>query len=103
MSKFEVYRRVLPSIPPIVVRNVFLLVNIVIFCVVILLFIFGSKQAALFLGAVFFINTAIAISQDIHARILLERLQMLTALRVLRINKDKTETSILAEEIKKVI
>jgi cation-transporting P-type ATPase E len=101
MSKFEVYRRILPSVGPIIFRNVFLLVNIVIFCVVVLLFIFGSKQAALFLGAVFFLNTAIAVVQDIHARMLLERLQMLTALRVLRINKDKTETSILAEEIKK--
>ncbi|MEK7539342.1 MAG: HAD-IC family P-type ATPase [Patescibacteria group bacterium] len=101
MRKFEIPRRVLPSLGPIVFRNVFLLVNVVIFFVVLLLFIFGSKQAALFLGIVFFLNTTIAIVQDIHARVLLEKLQMLTALRVLRINKDKTETSILAEEIKK--
>lgn len=89
------------SVGPIVIRNVFLLVNVVIFIVVILLFIFGNKQAALFLGFVFVLNTAIAIVQDIHARVLLEKLQMLTALMVLRINSDKTETSILAEEIKK--
>ncbi|MCX6752214.1 MAG: HAD-IC family P-type ATPase [Candidatus Nomurabacteria bacterium] len=101
MSKFEIYRRVLPSVGPIVLRNVALLVNVVIFVVVVLLFIFGNKEAAVFLGIVFFINTAIAIVQDIHARTLLEKLQMLTALRVIRINEDKTETSILAEEIKK--
>lgn len=101
MRKFEIYRRVLPSLGPIILRNIFLVVNIVIFLVVILLFIFGSKQSALFLGIVFFLNTAIAIIQDIQARVLLEKLQMLTALRVIRIDKNKTETSILAEEIKK--
>ena len=101
MGKFEVYRRVSGSVGPIIIRNVFLLVNVVIFVVVILLFIFGSFEAALFLGIVFFLNTGIAVVQDIHARVLLEKLQMLTALRVLRINKDQTETSILAEEIKK--
>jgi cation-transporting ATPase E len=99
MRKFEVYRRVLPSVGPIIFRNVFLLVNAVIFFVVILLFVFGSTLAGLFLGIVFFLNTLIAVVQDIHARVLLEKLQMLTALQVLRINKDKTETQILAEEI----
>ena len=96
MRKFEIYRRVLPSVGPIIFRNVFLLVNVVIFVVVILLFIFGSFQAALFLGIVFFLNTAISVVQDIHALVLLEKLQMLTALRVTRIDKDKTEVSILA-------
>ena len=101
MRKFEIYRRVLPSLGPIIFRNIFLLVNAVIFCVVALLFIFGSFQAGLFLGLVFFLNTFISIIQDIHARVLLEKLQMLTALRVVRINKDETETLVMAEEIKK--
>jgi cation-transporting P-type ATPase E len=99
MRKLELYKRVLPSIGPIVFRNVFLLVNIVIIFVVVLLFVFGSAEAGLFLGIVFFVNTLLAIIQDVHARVLLEELQMKTALRVLRINKDKTETPILAEEI----
>ena len=101
MHKFEIYKRVLPSVGPIILRNVMLLVNIVIFVVVVLLFIFDNKQAALFLGIVLFLNTFIAITQDIHARVLLEKLQMLTALRVTRINKDKTQTLILAEDIAK--
>jgi cation-transporting ATPase E len=101
MLNFEVYRRVLPAVGPIVFRNFFVLVNGVIFVVVVLLFAFGSTQAALFLGIVFLLNTLIATAQDIHARVLLEKLQMLTALKVLRINKDKTETSILAEKIVK--
>ncbi len=101
MPKFAVYRRVLPSVGPIIFRNFFILVNGIIFCVVVLLFVFGSTEAGLFLGIVFLLNTLIATSQDIHARVLLEKLQMLTALKVLRVNPDKTETSILAEEIKK--
>ncbi len=101
MRKFEIYRRVLPSVGPIILRNAMLLVNVIILFVVILLFVFGDKQAALFLGIVLFLNTFIAITQDIHARVLLEKLQMLTALRVTRVNQDKTDTLILAEEIKK--
>lgn len=101
MPRFEIYRRVLPSLGPIVFRNLFILVNGIIFLVVVLLFVFGNAQAGLFLGIVFVLNTLIATVQDIHARVLLEKLQMLTALRVLRINKNQTETSVLAEEIKK--
>ena len=101
MPKLEIYKRVLPAVGPIIIRNVFLLVNLIILAVVILLFSFGNPQAGLFLGIVFFLNTFIAIAQDIHARVLLERLQMLTALKVVRVNKDQTETLVLAEEIKK--
>lgn len=101
MPKFEIYRRVLPSLGPIIFRNLFLLVNGIIFLVVVLLFVFGNTQAGLFLGIVFILNTLIATVQDIHARVLLEKLQMLTALRVTRIDKNKIETLVLAEEIKK--
>ena len=99
MPNFAVYKRVLPSAGPIIFRNFFVLVNGIIFFVVVLLFIFGKAQAGLFLGIVFLLNTLIATVQDIHARVLLEKLQMLTALKVLRVNPDKTETSILAEKI----
>ena len=100
-DRFVIYKRVLPSVGPIIVRTVFLLANIIIFCVIILLFVFGSTQAALFLGIVFILNILIAVIQDIRTRITLEKLQMLTALSVVRINADKTEVLILAEEIKK--
>lgn len=101
MREFEIYRRVLPSVGPIILRNVFILVNIVITAVVVLLFIFGNTQAAFFIGIVFFINTLVVVVQDIRARIILERLQMLTALRVTRINDDKTFSFILADEVQK--
>jgi cation-transporting ATPase E len=101
MQNWELYKRVLPSVGPIVLRNFFVLVNGIIFVVVVLLFVFGNAQAGLFLGIVFLLNTFIATSQDIHARILLERLQMLTALKVKRIGTEGEETLVLAEEIKK--
>ena len=101
MRRFELFRRVLPSVGPIIFRNFFVLVNLIISGVIILLFVFGNGQAGLFLGIVFLLNTTIATVQDIRARAILEKLQMLTALRVIRLNKDQTETSIIAEEIKK--
>ncbi|MDR3519636.1 MAG: HAD-IC family P-type ATPase [Candidatus Pacebacteria bacterium] len=107
MRNFELYRRVLPSVGPIVFRNFFVLVNGIIFCVVVLLFAFGNPEAGLFLGVIFLLNTFIATAQDIHARVLLEKLQMLTALKVVRINPSTTlrtsptETLVPAEEIVK--
>ena len=101
MQDLEVYKRVLPSVGPIIFRNFFVLVNGIIFVVVVLLFVFGSTIAGIFLGIIFLLNTFIATAQDIHARVLLEKLQMLTALKVVRISKNGLETSILAEEIKK--
>jgi cation-transporting ATPase E len=101
MRNFELYRRVLPSAGPIVFRNFFVLVNGIIFAVVVLLVAFGNGQAGLFLGIVFLLNTFIATAQDIHARVLLEKLQMLTALQVVRVSKDGTEALVGAEEIVK--
>ncbi|MCX6757732.1 MAG: HAD-IC family P-type ATPase [Candidatus Nomurabacteria bacterium] len=99
MRKFELYRRVLPSITPILFRNIVILVNGIIFGVVILLSIFGNKQAALFIGIVFIVNILLGVIQDIRARVMLERLQMLTALKAIRLNKDGSEKEIFAEEI----
>ena len=101
MNKFKMYKRVLPSLGPIIFHHIFQLVNIIIFSVVILLFVFGNGQSGLFLAIVFILNTLIVIIQDIQARIVLEKLQMLTTLKITRINEDKTESLILAEEIKK--
>lgn len=101
MNKLQIYKRVLPSIGPIIFRNIFLLSNAVISLVVILLFVFGNKQAALFLGIVVVLNMLITVFQDIQSRFILENLQILTALRVTRLNKDGSEETILAEEILK--
>ncbi|MCX6755623.1 MAG: HAD-IC family P-type ATPase [Candidatus Nomurabacteria bacterium] len=96
---FELYKRVLPSIFPILFSNIVILVNGIIFGVVVLLYIFGNKQAALFIGIVFIVNILLGVIQDIRARVILERLQMLTALHAIRLNKDNNEEDILAEKL----
>jgi cation-transporting P-type ATPase E len=85
----------------IISRNLFLFINGVIFSVVALLFIFGDRRAALFLGIISFINVIAGLFQDINAWLALEKLQLLTAPRVTRINPDGSLGSVLTEEIEK--
>jgi cation-transporting ATPase E len=85
----------------IIFRNVFLLTNGIIFSVVILLFAFGQFRAGLFLGIISLINLFFGLVQDINAWLNLEKLQLLTAPHVMRINQDGSLTSVLTEEIKK--
>lgn len=84
-----------------VFRNVFLLINIIIFAVVGLLFYFGDTQDGIFLGIIICINTIIGITQEIHAWLTLEKLNLLTASRVVRLSKDEKEELVLPEEIRK--
>ncbi len=84
----------------IVARNVFLLTNGVIFAVVALLFVFGDRQAGVFLGLVTALNVILGLAQDIRAWSALEKLQLLTAPRVNRI-RDNIEESVIAEDIAK--
>lgn len=82
-------------------RNTVLLTNGIIFSVVILLFVFGNARAGLFLGIIATINIAIGLIQDIRSWLTLEKLQLLTAPRVIRLDSDASETSVLADEIQK--
>lgn len=84
----------------IVSRNVFLLTNGVILTVVALLFVFGDRQAGVFLGLVTVVNMALGLGQDIRAWRALEKLQLLTAPHVKRVC-DGIEKSVLAEDIRK--
>ena len=95
------YRKILRDMGPIIVRHVFLFVNAIIFAVVIFLFVFGDKEAALFLGAIIVFNMCLGIIQDTRARIVLEKIQMLTAFKFTRINADETETTVYVDEIKR--
>ena len=85
----------------IIERNVFLLTNSVIAGVVALLFFFGDHEAALFLGMVLIINITLGLAQDIRAWWALNKLQLLTALRVTRLLADGNEETILTEDIEK--
>ena len=98
MFSATINRRV-RALSSIVFRNVFLLINIIIFIVVILLTTFGDTQEGLFLGLITLINTVIGCTQEIHSWLTLERLQLLTAQRVVRINADATETVLLTDEL----
>ncbi len=84
----------------IIFRNVFVLVNGIIFAVVFLLFIFGDKQGGIFLGLIALLTILIGCIQEINAWLTLEKLQLLAAPRVIRINADGTESVIIVEEIK---
>ncbi len=85
----------------ILARNLFLLTNGVIFSVVGLLFVFGDRRAAFFLGVISLVNVLAGLFQDINAWLSLEKLQFLTASRVIRLKSDGQEESVLAEEIRK--
>ena len=77
MSKFELYKRVLPSAGPIIFRNVFLLINGIIFAVVILLTVFGDVQEGVFLGLITVLNVFIGSAQEINSWHNLEKLQLI--------------------------
>ncbi len=85
----------------IVSRNLFLLTNGVIFSVVAMLFVFGDHRAAIFLGIISAFNVLAGLFQDINAWLALEKLQLLTAPRVLRLNAKGEEVAVLTEEIAK--
>lgn len=94
-------KRKLQAIASIVSRNTFLLINLIIFTVVVLLLIFGNVQEGIFLGLITIINIIIGCVQEINAWLNLEKLQLLAAPRVKRINDDDSESIILVEDIKK--
>jgi len=100
-KKEERYRIKLKELLYIISRNVFLFTNGIIFTVVILLFVFGDRQSATFLGIFTVLNIIFGLIQDINAWVQLEKLQLLTAPHVIRINADGTEELILNDLIKK--
>lgn len=82
-------------------RNIVLLTNGILFAVVAMLFAFGSVRAAVFLGIISTINISVGLIQDIRSWRMLEKLQLLTAPWVTRINPDGSDESVLANDIKK--
>ena len=95
------YRRIALEIAYLIARNVFLLINLIIFLVVGLLIAFGATREGISLGAIISINIVLGIVQDIQAWFVLERLQLLTALRVRRVTKDGTEEIVLPDALGK--
>jgi cation-transporting ATPase E len=100
-AQFHSFDRVFREIGYIVIRNVFILINTIIFAVVVLLLAFGATKAGIFLGFILFLNIALGLVQEIRAWLSLRNLQLLTALRVTRLGADGAETVIFAEEVAK--
>ncbi len=89
------------AVVAILYRNIVLLVNGIIFAVVALLIMYGDTQEGVFLGLITIINIAIGCGQEINSWLALEKLQLLATPKVIRVNADGTESTILTEEIKK--
>lgn len=95
------FRRTAREILLIALRHVFLPINAIIFSVVLLLVLFGEIREGIFLGALVLFNILLGFGQDVRAWLLLERLQLLTALTITRIDAKGNEESISLEEISK--
>ncbi|MEI8061972.1 MAG: HAD-IC family P-type ATPase [bacterium] len=95
----ESIRLKISAIATIVFRNAFLLINGIIFAVVALLIVFGSAREGIFLGVITVLNMLIGIAQEIRSWLALEKLQLQTALRVIRVSADGTESIVLAENV----
>ena len=100
-SKFSFFHLKLRDLGYILYRNIFVFLNGIIFLVVGLLYVFGDRQAALFLGLIFIFNILLGLFQDINAWLALEKLQFLTAPYTIRLKKDRTCESVPTEGIVK--
>ncbi len=100
-STFNLLTRKYKEVSLLVFRNVFVLINVIVFFVVGLLIYVGNTKEGMFLGIIVILNVIIGIFQDLRAWLVLERLNLLTALSVTRIGDDGLESDVLPEEIVK--
>lgn len=80
---------------PVLLQNTVNLVNGIFLIVSVLLLFFGELHESLFLASVLLLNIAIGIVQDLRAKIALEKLQILTAPKIVRISNNKEECILL--------
>jgi cation-transporting ATPase E len=95
------YTETIKALPGIFSRHAFLFVNGIIFSVSILLYVFGSKDSAIFIGIITVINMTLGIVQDTRSKYSLEKLQLITALTFVKLNEDKSEEQVYIEELNK--
>ncbi len=100
MNSRKPYRETVKAFPLIFCRHAFLFVNGIIFSVVVLLYMFGVKDSALFLGIITLINMTMGITQDVKSKYSLEKLQLITALQFVRITLGGDEL-VYGEDLKK--
>ena len=98
-KKLESNLRIVRSIAPAIARNLFSFSYFIIIAVVVLLFVFKDIQGGIFLGAAIFLAIVTGLVQDIRAHITLEKLQLLTTPRAIRITNGNMEELVLIDEI----
>jgi len=101
MSRSEIFRQNVRTIRDIIFRNVFLLVNGVIFGVVVFLVAFGDVQEAVFLGMVTVLNMMIGTVQEIRAWRMLQKLEMVATPMVTTVDADNQEHLVAVGDVEK--
>lgn len=96
--KKSVYGAVLKDLGPIILRNVFSLVAIIIGGLSILLILLGDTRDGLFLAVVIVINIVIGIIQELRARLSLEKLQATTA-QIYTVSRASKNLKLYTEDI----
>jgi len=88
------------NLKPVVVQNTANLVNAIFLIVSTLLLVLGEAREAIFLGSVMVLNVVIGIIQDLRAKAALEKLQILSAPRIIRLAPDGEQQRIEMEMIR---
>lgn len=96
--KKSVFKSVLRDLGPILWRNIFSLVVIIIGGLSLVLIILGDLRDGIFLAAVILVNIIIGIIQEIRSRITLEKLQITTASKY-KIARNKQNLVVYSEQI----
>lgn len=90
--KSRYFGAIIKDLGPIVWRNIFSLVVIIIGGLSILLFVLGDKRDSLFLASVIIINIVVGIVQELRAKVALEKLQALNQVSYTRIANGNKQT-----------
>lgn len=85
MKSKAALRNLIRDIWPILTRNIFTLINVLIATLALLLWWFGDSRDALFVASVVTLNAVVGIIQELRARFALEKLQALAIQKVMRI------------------
>ena len=94
-----ILKLIFKNLKPVAFHNTVSLVNLLFFIVIVLLLVFGEFRDALFLAMVLVLNIVIGITQDLRAKVALEKLQLIMTPKIIRVVQDKEET-ISPEEVR---
>ncbi|MBI2798619.1 HAD-IC family P-type ATPase [Candidatus Saccharibacteria bacterium] len=99
-GKNNYYKSILKDLGPIIWRNVFSLVVIIIGGLSLALFYLGDARDALFLGVVIVVNVLVGIVQELRAKLALEKLQALNRVSYKKLTGDEIQ-EVWPEQIQK--